>query len=245
MSETLEQTVDRGKPAEYGQEILRRRARLTNRMVNLQGKTILDFGCGNGAQTCEFLQAGGKIIAVDIDLHDLKVFSSYLHNIGASTVLPVQYDGARLPIASTSIDVILSYEVLEHVPDESAALHELHRVLRPQGRLIISVPNKWWVFETHGAYLPLLPWNRVPFFSWLPRPLHRRFAKARIYTKRDIVNLLSNNGFQVLQTQYITAPMDVVKNQKLKHALRSTVFKGDTTILAFLSTSLLVYCQKK
>lgn len=244
MNEIRGEAIARGKPAEYGQEIIRRRFRLTASMVGLNGKTVLDFGCGNGAQTCEFLHSGSKIIAVDIDFNDLKVLSNYLTSLNTDSILPVQYDGSHLPISSESIDIVLSYEVIEHVPSESLTLRELHRVLRTNGKLIVSVPNKGWVCETHGADLPLLPWNRVPFFSWLPDSIHRRFAKARIYRKRDIISLLSHHGFEILQTQYITAPMDVVKNLKIKHFLRSAIFKGDTTKLPFLSTSILVNCRK-
>jgi hypothetical protein len=101
------------------------------------------------------------------------------------------------------------------------------------------------VFETHGAHLPLLPWNRVPFFSWLPRAIHRKYAKARIYRKSEIVKLLEDHSFEVLEALYITAPMDVVKSPWLKHLLRSTVFSGDTTIVPWLSTSVLVHCKRR
>jgi 2-polyprenyl-3-methyl-5-hydroxy-6-metoxy-1,4-benzoquinol methylase len=234
----------RGKPAEYGQEIVKRRFRLTASMVELGGKRVLDFGCGNGAQTLEFLRSGCRITAVDIDFNDLGLLSGYLKSLRVDSVLPIQYDGSHLPIRSGSIDVVVSYEVLEHVRSESQTLHELHRVLRSDGMMVVSVPNKRWVFETHGANLPLLPWNRVPFFSWLPTPIHRRLAKARIYRKTDITRLLSSHGFEVLQARYITAPMDVVKNRRLKTLLRSTIFNGDSTALPFLSTSILVSCRK-
>jgi hypothetical protein len=108
-----------------------------------------------------------------------------------------------------------------------------------------SVPNKWWIFETHGARLPLLPWNRVPFFSWLPRPLHGRWANARIYTKRRIKKLLETHGFEVLSMQYVTAPMDVVKWKPLKNFLRKFVFNSDTTRVPFKAVSIFISARKK
>jgi 2-polyprenyl-3-methyl-5-hydroxy-6-metoxy-1,4-benzoquinol methylase len=134
----------------------------------------------------------------------------------------------------------VSFEVLEHVDDERRALDELRRVLKPGGRLAMSVPNKWWVFETHGAALPLLKWNRVPFFSWLPKPLHDRWARARIYTRGEITGKLRAAGFDVLESGYITAPMDVVKDPRLQTILRRIVFRGDRTRVPFLSTAVLV-----
>ena len=118
-------------------------------------------------------------------------------------------------------------------------------MLNPGGLAAISVPNKWWVFETHGAKLPLLPWNRVPFFSWLPRVIHERYANARIYTVQRIIHLMRKHGFTVIDHTYITAPMDVLKEGKLKRFLVKNIFTGDTTKVPFLSTSIFVIAQKK
>jgi ubiquinone/menaquinone biosynthesis C-methylase UbiE len=237
-------TMARGKPAEYGQEIVKRRFRLTTARVSLKNKIVLDFGCGNGAQTCEFLASGGKIIAVDVAFGDLRAFANYLRRQKSDRIMPVQYDGSSLPVATGAIDLVVSFDVIEHVPDESAALREMHRVLKPGGEIVFTAPNKGWIFETHGAYLPLLPWHRVPFFSWLPQAIHRKFAKARIYRKRDLIKLLQAHAFEVLSARYLTAPMDVVKNPTLKHLLRATLFGRDSTPLTFLATAILVHGRK-
>ena len=245
MKSSQKQTViARGKPADYGQEIVKRRFRLACALAVFENKTVLDFGCGNGAQTVAFGEAGCKIIAVDIGEEDLKAFSVRLKEGDSLNIQPVQYDGVHLPLANESVDLALSFEVLEHVPDEAAALQEIHRVLKPRGEIIFSVPNKGWLFETHGARLPLLRWNRVPFFSWLPHFIHRRFAKARIYRRRDITRLLERHGFEVLRTQYITAPMDVIKSPRLKNVVRRLLFRDDATRWSFLATAILVYGKK-
>lgn len=241
---TEEITVSRGKPADYGQEIVKRRFRLTAQRLELGNKTVLDFGCGNGAQTVEFLNSGCHMIAVDIDGPDLSVLQDYIAANNITSIVPMQYDGHTLPLQSASVDIVVSYEVIEHVEDESQTLDELHRVLRPEGHMMISVPNKGWVFETHGAHLPLLPWNRVPFFSWLPRAIHKKYAKARIYRKSEIAELLQAHSFEVLEALYITAPMDVVRIPWMKKLLRATLFSGDTTTVPFLSTSVLVHCKR-
>ena len=240
-----EALVDRGKPADYGQEIVKRRRRLTTARVELKGKTVLDFGSGNGAQTVEFVDTDCRIVAVDIDRQDLEELSSYLKSHNVNTILPVRVNGDRLPICDASVDIVVSYEVLEHVQSESETLREIHRVLKPGGEVVLSVPNKAWVFETHGTYLPLLPWNRVPFFSWLPRGIHRKFAKARIYRKSQIVRLMTSHSFEVLEAAYITAPMDVAKPLWLKKLLRATLFTGDTTTVPFLATAILVHGRKQ
>jgi 2-polyprenyl-3-methyl-5-hydroxy-6-metoxy-1,4-benzoquinol methylase len=237
------QVVERGKPAEYGQEIVRRRSRITASLIALAGKRVLDFGAGNGAQTMELLSLGCTIVAADIDAGDLAVMREYIARNGVSGVTPLQYDGTHLPLPDASFDAVVSFQVLEHVTDEAVALREIRRVLKPGGDLVLSVPHKWWVFETHGARLPLLPWNRVPFFSWLPDSLHRAFARARIYRRRDIVALLSRHGFQVLDVALMTAPMDVVRWGPLQKLLRRTLFHGDRTRMPFLATEVFVRCR--
>lgn len=239
------QVVERGKPADYGQEIIKRRTRISSSWVSLSGRLLLDFGAGNGAQTMELLTHGCKIVACDIDAADLAVLTDYIKSNNITSVKPLQYDGSHLPLDDETFDIVVSYATLEHVENEHLALSEIKRVLKPGGDLVISVPNKWWVFETHGARLPLLPWNRVPFFSWLPSGIHRRYAKARIYRMQHFIDLLRASGFQVRESTYMTAPMDVVKSPAIQRFLRSTIFRGDTTKWPFLSTEVLVHCCKE
>jgi 2-polyprenyl-3-methyl-5-hydroxy-6-metoxy-1,4-benzoquinol methylase len=238
------QKIALGKPAAYGQEIVKRRFRLTAATVALHNKTILDFGCGNGAQTGEFVRADCKILAVDVTLSDLQILRQHLAPRQGGCVIPIKYNGSQLPIATGAVDLVVSFDVLEHVDTEATALREIHRVLKPEGEIILTVPNKGWIFETHGAHLPVLPWHRVPFFSWLPHALHRRFARARIYRRRDIVKLLRRHAFEILHTQYMTAPLDMVKNARLKRYLQALVFRGDTTRFSILATAIFIHGRK-
>jgi len=241
---SAEQIVERGKPASYGQEITKRRARIVEGCISLDGKMVLDFGCGNGAQTVELAKHARGVRACDIDAADIDVLRNYARENGIANVIPILYDGKSLPVEDEAVDAVVCFAVLEHVTDERTALRDIVRVLKRGGDFVISVPNKWWIFETHGARLPLLPWNRVPFFSWLPPAIHRRFAKARIYRKSDIVHLLTSSGFIIRGTSYMTAPMDTVPWPGPQRFLRNTVFRGDTGKFPLLSTEIFVHCQK-
>ena len=64
----------------------------------------------------------------------------------------VQGDLERTPFASACFDLVLLNEVLEHVPDDAAALREAFRLLRPGGALIVFAPNRLFPFETHGVH---------------------------------------------------------------------------------------------
>ena len=154
------------------------------------------------------------------------------------------HDIDKIMVNDSYYDRAISFEVLEHVKNEKSTLSNIYKSLKNGALFAISVPNKWWIFETHGTYLPLLPWNRIPFFSWLPHRIHSQYAKARIYTNRQICKLLQEAGFNILESHYVTAPMDVIKWRWLKSLLRKTIFRGDTTIFPILSTSILVICDK-
>jgi len=234
-----------GKPADTGDFILARRHRLVVGQAPALGGVLLDFGCGNGAQTLCFAADFDRILGVDVERPFLAQFAREIAARGlAERIEPLQYDGDRLPLADESVDAVVSFEVLEHVGDENVALAEIVRVLRPGGWVALTVPNRWWIFETHGARLPLLPWNRVPFFSWLPKAIHDRWARARIYRRREIVALVRDAGLPVRHSAYVTAPLDVLKWAGVRDVLRRTCFRSDVTRLPFLATAVLVIAVK-
>jgi len=145
--------------------------------------------------------------------------------------------------AERQYDRIISFEVIEHLSSESG-LQYYYESLNKDGLMAISVPNKWWIFETHGAKLPLLPWNRVPFFSWLPKWIHRKYSNARIYTKNNIRKLLISYGFEILETKYITAPMDVLGDGIIKSFLLKFIFNSPTTKIPFKATAIMIFAKK-
>jgi ubiquinone/menaquinone biosynthesis C-methylase UbiE len=243
--------IELGKPADYGQFILTRRYQLAKAYAGnalTKGGTYLDVGCGNGAQTILFAQHFERWVGIDVEEERLEEFRAELlfreYEAGKKEYKILYYDGERIPLEDNSVDVLTCIEVIEHTRDDRSVIKELYRVLKPGGTAIITVPNKWWVFETHGANLPLLPWNRVPFFSWLPKSIHSKYAKARIYRKAQIEKLLQEPGFQLKHSLYVTAPMDMIKNAKMQAFVRKALFGNNETKLPILATSVMVVAQK-
>ncbi len=241
--------IELGKPAEYGQFILERRYKLAMayaREAFMRGGFYLDVGCGNGAQTVLFARHFERWMAIDVEEHRLnefrRVVESGMAEVGNGTIQ--RYDGERIPLDDNSVDLLTCIEVIEHTRSDAQTARELFRVLEPGGTAIISVPNKWWIFETHGANLPLLPWNRVPFFSWLPTRIHSKYAKARIYRKSQIEELLREVGFHVENAFYVTAPMDMLRPERLQSAVRHAFFRNHETRFPFCSTSVMIVATK-
>jgi len=234
-----------GRPADFTDRIVQRRIRLINGISGFTNKnfSLLDIGCGNGASMFLLSDKMKRCQGIEITDEHLDQFNNYkktnkIDNCDYKIVDVVESE------ASEKYDRLISFEVIEHLSDEDGVKY-YYDSLKDDGILAITVPNKWWIFETHGADLPLLPWNRVPFFSWLPRPIHERFAHARIYTKGRIKKLLEKHGFTVLSCEYIMAPMDVLPEGKAKKWIIKNVFNSDTTKIPFKSTSIFVVAKKE
>ena len=233
-----------GRPADFSDRIISRRIRLVEEIEGFtdKGLSLLDIGCGNGASMFLLADKMKKCVGIDVTDEHRAEFNNYkrVNNIENCEFRMV--DIVDAPVAE-KFDRIISFEVIEHLPDESGVQYYFDS-LEDGGILAISVPNKWWIFETHGADLPLLPWNRVPLFSWLPRFIHERYANARIYTKKRIKSLLEENGFTIVDCKYVTAPMDVLPKGKLKEWVINNIFNIDTTKVPFKATSIFVVATK-
>jgi SAM-dependent methyltransferase len=101
------------------------------------GRRVLDVACGSGFGLQMLRQAGGRAVGIDLDARTL--VDVHAHDRAAVLVLA---DGTRLPLSDASIDLITSFETVEHVPDARALVLELRRVLKPGGTLLLSTPNR-------------------------------------------------------------------------------------------------------
>ena len=111
------------------------------------GDRMLDLGCGFGRHAYGALRRGAEVVACDMafpELFEVRATSTAMREAGeiAPGILcaSVNGDGTRLPFTDASFDRIIASEVMEHVPDDVAALDELTRVLRPGGTMAITVP---------------------------------------------------------------------------------------------------------
>ena len=143
---------------------------------NFQNPKILDVGCGTGSLT-KSLTPFGDVYGFDIS--ETAVYfcrQQGLYNIKVGDI-------NNLPYEDNFAEIIVCSDMLEHVDDDIHALKELYRVLKPNGRLVITVPAHKFLWSVHDEALS-----------------HRRR-----YTKRELNYKLKSTGFVVERDTYSVA----------------------------------------
>jgi len=114
------------------------------------GEQVLDLGCGFGRHAFEAYRRGADVVAVDRSTDEVaQVTAMFRVMEAAGEVAPgqrgraVRADLLALPFPDASFDVVMASEVLEHIPADELAMAEIARVVRPGGRVAVTVP-RWW-----------------------------------------------------------------------------------------------------
>jgi SAM-dependent methyltransferase len=151
------------------------------------GQLLLDAGCGEGRHCFGALERGARVVGLDLDLGSLRKAAGALRFRGrekGSLAAMLQGDAFRLPFADASFDRVICAEVMEHVHDYEGALRELARVLRPGGRMAVTIPTA----ITEHVYLHLTreyfesPGGHIRIFA--PRALAAAMGRAGVRVER-------------------------------------------------------------
>src|SRR6185369_3888469 len=102
---------------------------------------VLEIGCGLGTESAQFAQSGADYTGIDLTeaAVDLSRRRFELFNLPGKFRVA---DAEQLDFPDNSFDVVYSHGVLHHTPDTAAAVREIHRVLRPDGRAIVMLYHR-------------------------------------------------------------------------------------------------------
>lgn len=164
---------------------------------------ILENGCGVGMYVEHLSPFGGTVIGLEYDFEraaEARLRSPHILNAAGET----------LPFPSSTFDLILSHEVIEHVQDDRAAIREMIRVLRPGGRAVIFCPNRGYPFETHGIYWQgRYHFGNKLFVNYLPRFLRDKLAPhVRVYSTQDMKALFADLPIRIIEQTIIFGAYD-------------------------------------
>ena len=116
------------------------------------GTSVIDVGCGAGRHSFEAYRRGADVVAFDQSVEDLNDVDAILQAMAEQGEAPagakaeaVKGDALDLPYEDGTFDCVIASEILEHVPADDSAIDELVRVLKPGGRLAVTVPR--WLPE--------------------------------------------------------------------------------------------------
>ena len=109
--------------------------------TNARGLKVLEIGCGLGTDGAQFAKEGANYTGVDLTDAAIELARKRFELFGLKGEFQVA-DAENLDFPDESFDVVYSHGVLHHTPDMDAAVHEIHRVLKPGGRAIVMLYHR-------------------------------------------------------------------------------------------------------
>lgn len=215
------------------------RKQLQRHVKNPKQTKILNVGSGTGA-TVPLLERFGQVTNVEVSDEAIALSKEK----GITDIIKV--DGIKLPIKTNSYDVVVAFDVLEHIEDDQGALKEWWRVMKPGGTLMITVPAYQWLWSGHDESLHH----------------YRRYTVSELHRKANLA------GFDVRKRSYaitFSFPLIVMyrflnsltsKKQRTSHVYLprpinwffASILRVEGTVLEFINmpfgTSVLMVAQK-
>jgi 2-polyprenyl-3-methyl-5-hydroxy-6-metoxy-1,4-benzoquinol methylase len=223
-----------GHPSQVWTPGLERRLDLLRRYVDLEGKRILDIGCGVGAFVRRLREFSSEVYGTDIDRESVVRGTEAVPNLGLAV-------GEHMPFNGGTFDVILLHEVLEHVDNDVETLREARRLLAAGGRVVIFCPNRLYLFETHGIFLgKKYVFGNVPFVNYLPDTVRNRLVPhARTYSRKRLRKVYRMAGLKAQVHSYVFPGFDHVMSRRriIGRALRMFLYPLENTGLRIFGLS--------
>ena len=147
----------------------------------VKDKTVLDLACGEGYGSFMLSKYANAVLGVDLSneviVHAQRKYADKTGNLHFQ-----QGAASKLMLPNDSFDVVVSYETIEHLYEQSEMLEEIRRVLRPDGILIISSPNRP-IYSKNGDYQNHFHVKELDFkeLDWL---LKKQFEAVEYFGQR-------------------------------------------------------------
>lgn len=174
--------------------------------ANSSGLDVLDVGCGQGVDICEYAQAGARVTGIDLTPRHVELARAHLDQLGLTGTV-VESDAEHMPFPDGTFDRVSSTGVLHHTPDMPAALREILRVLRPGGTATVIVYNRnSWHYWAHQVLLRGIATGGIIREHGMAGVLSANVERGngrplvRVYTQMQMRKMLLRAGFASVVT---------------------------------------------
>jgi SAM-dependent methyltransferase len=145
----------------------------------VRGQRVLDFGCGTGYGTHRLAPHCRAITGVDVSADAITYASARYQGPNLSFRPIGRLPAERTPFDDGEFDVVVSFQVIEHIPEVDAYVDEMARVLRPGGTLVVATPDR-----STRLFRGQRPWNLFHVVEYdgagLEHVLQRRFTDVEV-----------------------------------------------------------------
>jgi ubiquinone/menaquinone biosynthesis C-methylase UbiE len=203
-----------GPPADDIDGLLRARRAYAPFMADVldydgaRGMSVLDVGCGQGIDLCEYARAGATVTGIDLTPRHVELARLHLDALGLEGTV-IEGDAENMPFDDETFDRASSNGVLHHTPDFPRALEEIRRVIRPGGRATIIV------------------YNRDSGYYWIEQVLRYGILQGQLLRERTMGNVLSRN---VEISSIAARPLVRVYTRKALHRMLETAGFRDVSV---------------
>ena len=203
----------------------------------LKHSDVLEIGTGAGIISHDLAKRARSLTSVDVNDERTET-EGYKY---------IRVESPQLPFDDDVFDIVLSNQVIEHIPEQDLHLAEALRVLRPNGVLYLATPNRLWPKEVH---------SQIYFLGWLPRFLASRLYQMKRNKNWDVYPL---DYFSLLGklkshscdcTDY--GPIVIKNREHFKFTDSARVVKllnalpiGVVRLLSWLMPSFIVLCTQR
>ncbi|MEW6202383.1 MAG: class I SAM-dependent methyltransferase [bacterium] len=148
---------------------------------------ILEIGVGQGVDHSMFTRNGADTYGIDLTFKHLEITGKRFDFLGLKPKL-TQADAEQLPFRDNSFDLVYSWGVIHHVPDMQSVINEIHRVLKPGGKVIAMFYHKNSIWFFHN----------ILFFKGIV------LGELQFLTYKTLLNWHSGDGYNFPLAQYVT-----------------------------------------
>jgi SAM-dependent methyltransferase len=167
-----------------------------------QGQRLLEIGCGIGTDLVRFARGGAHVVGVELSETAVRLARANLELHGCAGARRLLLgDGAGLPVADASVDVVYAHGVLQYAADPRGIVAEARRILRPGGTAIFMVYNRMsWLMALSKVMKVPLEHADAPGLTFYTisefRQLLDGFSDVRIFPERFPVRSRLHHGLK-------------------------------------------------